>query len=94
MAPCSSWLPTTASPSAKRLNASIRTPRDARLALSRKPGQLCAVAFSRTGDPATVDFSVATVIGKFGAVPEDLSTLCTAASLSMLTQTVRTRDVE
>jgi hypothetical protein len=27
-------------------------------------------------------------------VPEDLSTLCTAASLSMLTQTVRTRDVE
>ena len=41
-------------------------------ALSRKEGQ---VAFSRTSDPATGDFSDAKVIGKFGDVPDDLSTL-------------------
>jgi hypothetical protein len=57
------------------LNASIRTPRDARLALSRKSGHVGAVAFSRTGDPAIVDFGVAAAIGKLGDVPEDLSTL-------------------
>jgi len=34
-----------------------------------------AVAFSRTGDPATGDFSDAKVIKKFGDVPDDLSTL-------------------
>lgn len=34
-----------------------------------------AVAFSRTGDPATVDFSDARVIRKFGDVPDDLSAL-------------------
>jgi hypothetical protein len=44
-------------------------------ALSRKEGHLGAVAFSRTGDPATGDFSDATVIRKFGNVPDDLSTL-------------------
>jgi hypothetical protein len=44
-------------------------------ALSRKPGHVGAVAFSRTGDPATGDFSDAKVIKKFGEVPEDLSTL-------------------
>jgi hypothetical protein len=44
-------------------------------ALSRKPGHLGAVAFSRTGDPATGDFGDATVIRKFGEVPEDLSAL-------------------
>jgi hypothetical protein len=31
--------------------------------------------FSRTGDPATGDFSDANVIGKFGDVPDDLSGL-------------------
>jgi hypothetical protein len=31
-------------------------------ALSRKPGHVGAVAFSRTGDPATGDFSDAKVI--------------------------------
>jgi hypothetical protein len=42
-------------------------------ALSRKEGHLGAVAFSRTGDPATGDFSDAKVIRKFGNVPDDLS---------------------
>jgi hypothetical protein len=36
---------------------------------------LGAVAFSRTGDPATGDFSDAKVIRKFGDVPDDLSAL-------------------
>jgi hypothetical protein len=34
-----------------------------------------SVAFSRTGDPATGDFSDAKVIKKFGDVPDDLSAL-------------------
>ncbi|MEH2560541.1 hypothetical protein [Bradyrhizobium sp. AZCC 2289] len=42
-------------------------------ALSRKPGVVGVVAFSRTGDPATGDFGDAKVIRKFGDVPEDLS---------------------
>jgi hypothetical protein len=45
------------------------------VALSRKEGQFGAVAFSRTGDPASGDFSDANVIRKFGSVPNDLSTL-------------------
>ena len=44
-------------------------------ALSRKPGHAGAVAFSRTGDPSSGDFSDATLIRKFGDVPEDLSAL-------------------
>jgi hypothetical protein len=44
-------------------------------ALSRKPGHIGAVAFSRTGDPATGDFGDAKIIRKFGEVPDDLSTL-------------------
>ncbi len=44
-------------------------------ALSRKEGHFGAVAFSRTGDPATGDFSDAQVIKKFGDVPGDLSAL-------------------
>jgi hypothetical protein len=44
-------------------------------ALSRKPDHVGAVAFSRTGDPATGEFGDAKVIRKFGAVPDDLSTL-------------------
>ena len=43
--------------------------------MSRKPGCVAAVAFSRTEDPATGDFDDAKVIRKFGEVPEDLSTL-------------------
>jgi hypothetical protein len=38
-------------------------------------GHTGAVAFSRTGDPATGDFSEATVLRKFGDVPDDLSAL-------------------
>ncbi len=44
-------------------------------ALSHKEGHVGAVAFSRTGDPATGDFSDAQVIKKFGDVPGDLSAL-------------------
>jgi hypothetical protein len=38
-------------------------------------GHTGAVAFSRTGDPATGDFNDARVIKKFGDVPDDLSAL-------------------
>lgn len=44
-------------------------------ALSRKPGHAGALAFSRTGDPATGEFGDAKVIRRFGDVPDDLSTL-------------------
>lgn len=44
-------------------------------ALSRKQGNVGAVAFSRNGDPAIGDFSDAKVIRKFGNVPDDLSAL-------------------
>lgn len=44
-------------------------------ALSRKEGPIGAVAFSRTGDPATGDFGDAEVLKKFGNVPDDLGTL-------------------
>ena len=39
-------------------------------ALSRKEDHVGAVAFSRTGDPATVEFSDAKVLRKFGDVPD------------------------
>ena len=42
-------------------------------ALSRKPGHVGAVAFSRTVDPATGDFGDAKIIKKFGQVPHELS---------------------
>ena len=38
-------------------------------------GHTGAVAFSRTGDLATGDFRDATVLQKFGDVPDDLSAL-------------------
>ena len=44
-------------------------------ALSRKSGHVGAVAFSRSGDPATGDFGDAQLIRKFGEVPDDLSGL-------------------
>jgi hypothetical protein len=44
-------------------------------ALSRREGHVGAVAFSRSGNPATGDFSDATIIRTFGNVPEDLSVL-------------------
>jgi hypothetical protein len=40
-------------------------------ALSRKPGCAGALAFSRTGDPATGEFGHATLIRKFGDVPDE-----------------------
>ena len=43
--------------------------------LSRAPGSIGAVAFSRTGDPMMGEFSDAQVIRKFGEVPDDLSAL-------------------
>jgi hypothetical protein len=44
-------------------------------ALSRKPGNVGALAFGRSGDPATGDFGDAELIRKFGDIPDDLSTL-------------------
>jgi hypothetical protein len=44
-------------------------------ALSRKPGHVGALAFSRTGDPAIGDFGDTKLIRKFGDVPDDLSAL-------------------
>jgi hypothetical protein len=44
-------------------------------ALSRKEGHVGAIAFSRTGDPATGDFSDAKVIRTFGDAPNGLSAL-------------------
>ncbi|MGY3075968.1 hypothetical protein ACVWZZ_002339 [Bradyrhizobium sp. LM6.10] len=38
-------------------------------ALSRKPGYVGAVAFSRTGDPSSGDFGDAKVIRKFATCP-------------------------
>jgi hypothetical protein len=43
--------------------------------LSRAPGSIGAVAFSRTGDPMAGEFSDALVLKKFGEVPDDLSGL-------------------
>jgi hypothetical protein len=43
--------------------------------LSRTPGSIGAVAFSRTGDPLIGEFGDAQLIRKFGTVPDDLSGL-------------------
>ncbi|GLR96826.1 MULTISPECIES: hypothetical protein [Bradyrhizobium] len=43
--------------------------------LSHKPGNVGAVAFCRSGDPAMGDFGDATIIRKFGEVPSNLSDL-------------------
>jgi hypothetical protein len=43
--------------------------------LSRKQGHIGALAFSRSGDPATGEFGDAKVIRKFGEVPDDLGEL-------------------
>jgi hypothetical protein len=44
-------------------------------ALSRAPGSVGALAFSRTGDPMAGEFSDAQLLKKFGDVPDDLSGL-------------------
>jgi hypothetical protein len=43
--------------------------------LSRTPGSIGAVAFSRTGDPMIGEFGDAHLLRKFGSVPDDLSGL-------------------
>ncbi len=43
--------------------------------LSRTPGSIGAVAFSRTGDPSMGEFGDAKLLRKFGSVPDDLSGL-------------------
>ena len=43
--------------------------------LSRQPGNIGAVAFSRSGDPMIGEFSDAQLLRTFGQVPEDLSEL-------------------
>jgi hypothetical protein len=58
-----------------RPNASSKRGCDARRGVVAEGGHVGAVAFSRTGDPATGDFSDAKVITKFGDVPDDLSGL-------------------
>ena len=43
--------------------------------LSRAPGSIGAIAFSRSGDPMMGEFSDAKLLRKFGNVPDDLSGL-------------------
>lgn len=43
--------------------------------LAHTAGHIGAIAFSRSGDPMTGEFGDATLIRKFGNVPEDLSAL-------------------
>jgi hypothetical protein len=43
--------------------------------MSKMPGSIGAVAFSRTGDPMIGEFGDAQLLRKFGNVPEDLSGL-------------------
>ena len=43
--------------------------------LSKAPGSIGAIAFSRTGDPMVGEFGDAKLLKKFGDVPGDLSGL-------------------
>jgi len=43
--------------------------------MSRIPGSIGAVAFSRTGDPMVGEFGDAHLLRKFGSVPDDLGGL-------------------
>mgnify|MGYP005813389823 CR=1 FL=1 len=43
--------------------------------MSRMPGRIGAVAFSRTGDPMIGEFGDAQLLRKFGSVPDDLGGL-------------------
>lgn len=43
--------------------------------MSRIPGSIGAVAFSRTGDPMIGEFGDAQLLRKFGNVPDDLGGL-------------------
>jgi hypothetical protein len=44
-------------------------------AMSRDPMNVGALAFKRTGDPSTGSFADATVLRKFGDVPDNLDEL-------------------
>jgi hypothetical protein len=59
-------------------------------ALSRKPGHIGAVAFSRTGDPASGDFGDAKIIKKFGKV-QTISVPCRSVGLCQRTKKQRRR---
>jgi hypothetical protein len=43
--------------------------------LSRGAGHIGAIAFSRSGDPMSGEFGDATLLRKFGNVPQDLAAL-------------------
>lgn len=43
--------------------------------LARTAGHIGAIAFSRSGNPMTGEFGDATLLRKFGNVPDDLSAL-------------------
>jgi hypothetical protein len=60
--------------SAEECQSSSRALRRAE-ALSRSPGSIGAVAFSRTGDPMLGEFGDAQVLQRFGNVPDDLGGL-------------------
>jgi hypothetical protein len=54
-------------------NAASAVSRAERIAQAQHDGVCGAVAFSRSGDPATGEFSDAVVLKRFGAVPSDLT---------------------
>jgi hypothetical protein len=59
---------------AEECHSSIAALRRAEI-MSRSPGSIGAVAFSRTGDPMIGEFHDARLLQKFGNVPDDLSGL-------------------
>jgi hypothetical protein len=58
--------------------------------MSRKPGHVGAVAFSRSGEPATGDFGDAKVIRKFGDVPRPVMPFRSERELDLV-RCLRTR---
>jgi len=54
------------------------TATDARMraeAMSRKDGNVGAVAFSRAGDPSIGEFADAQVLGRYGLTPDDFAAI-------------------
>lgn len=43
--------------------------------LARKDGHVGAVAFKRSGDPATGEFADAELLGRYGITPDDFAAL-------------------
>jgi hypothetical protein len=54
-------------------NAAAAMARAERLVLAQRDGVCGAVAFSRSGDPATGEFADAIILSRVGAVPSDLT---------------------